>query len=454
MTRGLFALGAASLLGVLSWVAEESTLWLFLLFPAMAMAATAALGSDIPFSVSPRRLLERAVRGIVIVGIVAFSWSMFAEVDPHSPLALFVWVALAAVMGASALLMSRPGGGPKVSIIFFVTYALSVWWVLSVRHPFIDVVMFQQQASAAVAEGISPYSITFLDHYGSSSEYFYGPGVSVDGVLQFGFPYLPLSLLAVAPFELLFSDFRAAHAIALLAAGVLISRLGSGWIAKGSAAGFLLLTPVLNIVLLGWTEPLLVLGLVVILYLHGRSSRSIPYVLGLVVAVKQYAVLLLPSSLLLRERPWSMRSIGRDLIKTVVVVAVVTLPFFIWDPGGFYHSVVELQFLQPFRFDAISFPALWADHFGEPPTVITTLLPIAGVALVTAMTWIRTPTGAQGYALASALTLFVFFSLSKQAFSNYYLVVLALLFSAAAIADTTAAEDTKANDISSSLSAP
>jgi len=455
-TRGAFALGAAAMLAVSSLVAETSGLWPLLLIPALGLAAMAALGSDVALSVSPRRLLELAVRSVLGLGVAVYGWSLLLALDPSSLAGVVGWLAGTVVIGVSAFRMSRRGGAGVPTVVFFFTYALTVLWVLvrsSDPLPLIDVVMFQQQASSALAEGINPYTITFPDLYGGMSQSFYGPGVSVDGILQFGFPYLPLSLLIVAPFEWLFSDFRVAHALALVAAGALMSRLGEGWISRASAAGFLLISPVLNILTLGWTEPLLVLGVIGVLSAHGRSSSSTPYVLGLVVAVKQYAVLLLPSSLLLRERPWSACRIGSDLIKVGVVVAVVTLPFFAWDPEAFYRSVIELQFLQPFRPDSIALPAVWATYFGEPDGVVVLLLPFIGIALVTSATWIRTPTGGQGFALASALTLLVAFMLSKQAFANYYLVVIALLFGAAALADSEATEGMTSGNATLSVTA-
>ena len=44
--------------------------------------------------------------------------------------------------------------------------------------------------------GANPYAITFPDIYRQNGD-FYGPGLSVGGRLQFGFPYFPLSLLLV-----------------------------------------------------------------------------------------------------------------------------------------------------------------------------------------------------------------------------------------------------------------
>lgn len=450
-TRGIFALFSAAMLSLLPWLVELSSYWILLLVPVMGLAAAAAFGGRISGFDDPHRSLEVVSIGVLIVGIFVFGLSVYALLQPSSALAAMGLLVGVTAVSSSAFLMSRPGRQGISTVVFFAAYTVTVLWVLAENHPFIDVSMFQQEASAVLAEGVNPYSITFLDHYGALSHIYYGSGVSVDGVLQFGYPYPPLGLLVVAPFEWLLSDFRVAHAFAIIAAGILMSQFGKGRVSRAAAAGFLLVAPVPYIVIHGWTEPLLVLALVLVLFANTRSTRSIPYLYGLVVALKQYAILLLPTALLLRPRPWSIRQIGSDLVKVGAVVVVVTLPFFLWNPGAFLNSVVELQFLQPFRFDSIALPALWAEHFGEPTGSIVVLMPLVGVALATVAAWLRTPTGSQGFALASAVTLLVAFALSKQAFANYHLTVVALFFSAAALVGRESAHDAALLDVASSV---
>ena len=66
--------------------------------------------------------------------------------------------------------------------------------------------MFQRSSIAALQRGANPYELTFPNIYDNAS--FYGPGLSVDGQLQFGFPYLPLSLLLAVPGQVLTGDHR------------------------------------------------------------------------------------------------------------------------------------------------------------------------------------------------------------------------------------------------------
>ena len=58
--------------------------------------------------------------------------------------------------------------------------------------------------SPRFAQGVDPYAITFPDIYQGRA--YYGSGLSVDGRLQFGFPYFPLSLLLSMPGQILFKD--------------------------------------------------------------------------------------------------------------------------------------------------------------------------------------------------------------------------------------------------------
>ena len=105
----------------------------------------------------------------------------------------------------------------------------------------------------------------------------------------------------------------------------------------------------------------------------------------------------------------------------LAVALLVTLPFAIWNMSAFWHSVVEVQFLQPSRPDALAYPA-W---FGMPQVAA-----VAGfVALVPALAFViwrsaRTPAG---YAGAIALVYLVFFAFNKQAFANYYYMVVGAL---------------------------
>jgi hypothetical protein len=99
--------------------------------------------------------------------------------------------------------------------------------------------------------------------------------------------------------------------------------------------------------------------------------------------------------------------------------------------------VVELQFLQPFRKDALSYSAWMVKQGGE-------MLPVwlgfaLAVVMVLLVLW-RAPRTPAGFAGGVALTMLAFFSVNKQAFCNYYFLVLGALVCAAAAAEPPAPE--------------
>jgi uncharacterized membrane protein len=153
---------------------------------------------------------------------------------------------------------------------------------------------------------------------------------------------------------------------------------------------------------------------------------------GLAVSLKQYAVLLLPAALLLIERPWSMRKVVREMWPTFAVIVVTTLPFLIWSPTDFLQSVVRVQFVQPFRIDSLALPAAVARIFGSLPPELVLAGQAAAVIGVVFVVLRRSPIGAHGFAVSSAAILLALMVFSKQAFPNYYILPIALLFSGAA----------------------
>jgi hypothetical protein len=347
--------------------------------------------------------------------------------DGSSLLPFRVGVVVAGVVCAAGMWGGRRWHVPSL-VALLLTFALLGSWVLrAAPDPGVDVCLFQRDASAALLQGHNPYAISFPDPYKDSSR-FYGPGVSTDGRLRFGYPYPPLSLLLVAPAHAL-GDFRYAHLAAMTLAGALIALARPGRLAFAAAA-LLLFTPRGFFVLeAGWTEPLAVLFLSATVFVACRSQRSIPVALGALIAVKQYLVLAVLVAPLL---PRSSR--GRwtgTLWKAAIVIAAITLPLALWDLPAFVHSTVLLQFRQPFRDDALSYLVPLARLLGTPPPAWIPFALAAAAAIIAAGRSPRTPSG---FALALALVLLVFFAFNKQAFCNYYHTVIGALCCAAGAA--------------------
>jgi uncharacterized membrane protein len=430
--RSALALAAATSVGIAT-MASNRSLATFAIIGAIALTLVAVFGSESRISMEPERLLQIMSGVAVAVGAFFLLVSAYDAFSDTWARWIAGFVAVAIVVASASVVSNRP----RADVAwwsFVVLYAVLLWLVLATQTNSIttDVGLFQVDAVDAIFRGVNPYSITFLDLYdASSSTQFYGEGVSVDGILQFGFPYFPLSLLLVAPFEALFGDYRIAHAIAIVLSGVLI---GQTSVANGSrVAGvvFLLLSPSFILVQGGWTDPLVALVGTATVYLAVRTPALNGFATGLLVAVKQYAVLVALPSLLLLPRPYTVGRVVSHYARAGAVFVVLTLPFVAWGPSHFYSSVVALQFVQPFRRDSIAIPAMFANQFESLPRLVSIGIPLLIVLGLSVIVVLKAPSGAQGFALGSALVLLTAFVLSKQAFDNYYLVPLAFLCSGA-----------------------
>jgi hypothetical protein len=102
-------------------------------------------------------------------------------------------VALAAALTAVGVSGTRVA---RVAVpLMLLTYlGLGLWVVRGTPPPGIDVFVFQRDACEALLKGVNPYAITFPNLYGAETT-LYGPGVVHGDRVNFGYPYLPLSLL-------------------------------------------------------------------------------------------------------------------------------------------------------------------------------------------------------------------------------------------------------------------
>ena len=387
------------------------------------------------------RLQPYARRALLPCATLAFLHQAYAytQLLPGSYLQLRSYVQLAplyaGLMAAALLVGAGLGEGSwlgrlRVPALLALHFALGVWLLHASPNPYIDVHVFQREASKALLSGSNPYAMTFPDIYGGSSP-FYGPGLSVGGRLQFGFPYMPLSLLLALPGQLLGGDHRYAQLAAIALSGGLMAYARPGRLGAAVAALFLFTPRGLFVLEQAWTEPFVVLGLAAVAFCACRFPRALPYVLGLFLASKQYLVLVLPLVLLLLPQPFRWRSAWALLWRAGATALAVTLPLVLWDLGAFLHSAVTLQIHQPFRADALSYLAWWASRGNAPPgtgLAFLLVLPALGLAL-----W-RAPRSGAGFALGVALVLGLFFAFNKQAFANYYFFVLGALCVAAAAA--------------------
>ena len=344
----------------------------------------------------------------------------------------------AAAVVAGAALARRPALGAFQGPALVLLFAIAGWWMIRASYPpYIDVFVFQQEASRALAHGHNPYALTFPNIYGNMQ--FYGPGIADAKTVFIGFPYFPLSLLLAFPGWLIAGDFRMAQLAACAIATAAFAGLAPGRLPL-LASALLLFTPRMFFVLeQGWTEPFGVALLALVALASVRCSRWLFVALGLLLAWKQYTVLFLPLAALLLPRPFRWRDYGRLVLPAIGVAAAITLPFFLWDPAAFWKSVALAQFAQPFRTEALSLPAWWVVQKGHPQfNVLPWMLAGTVAALVAVLAGRRR--GPAAFVTGSVLVYGVFIALSKQSFCNYWWFVLGACCCGIAVSAAHAAE--------------
>jgi hypothetical protein len=393
--------------------------------------AAAVIPRPVRFAQLDTRIVPlTALVGLIVqIGLLFTSApGMYLRLEPGSMLSFYWALTALAVIGGSVIWGVPPWARPiHIGALVTAHFAIGVWMIHYSPDPAIDVHMFHRYSIAALRLGENPYAITFPDIYHNAQ--FYGPGLSLNGRLQFGFPYFPLSLLAVWPGQLIGKDPRYAQLVAIELAAILMALARSEGFGSVAAVLYLTTPRIFFVLEQSWTEPILVLGLAAVVFAACRHSRAVPWLFGAFIALKQYLVFALILAPLLLPAPLDRRRLLMLLSKGAVVGAAVTLPFFFWDPAAFWRSVVTLQFHQPFRADALSVLAWWAAlGHDQPPPIIAFLA--AGLASGLAL-W-RLPRTPAGFGAAIAVTFFAFFMFNKQAFCNYYFFVIGALYVALA----------------------
>lgn len=324
-----------------------------------------------------------------------------------------------------------------------VTYAaLGLWLIEASPRPRIDVMTVFREALGALARLESPYSISFPNIYDNDA--LYGAGLVVNGRVQFGFPYPPLSLLMTAPGHALGGDVRYTELAALLAGAAAIGYCVRGRVAPLAAAGLLFTPRTFFVLEQAWTESLVICwaGLAVFAASRAAPVPTVarrrptlrPLALGLLVAVKQHLVVALLLARWLRRPHESPGTTLWIALGACGVAAIVTLPFFLWDPDGMWRSVVTLQLREPFRADSLSLPSHFARQGWKPTAEGLLWAPVAALTTGLLLTWWRLPRTPAGFATGLGMTFLLLFLCSKKAFCNYYFLVIALLMAGVAAA--------------------
>ena len=309
---------------------------------------------------------------------------------------------------------------PPFLATLVVFAAMGVWILVVSPEPPMDVHIFQKQGAEALLHGENPYSITtYPDLYGEGSG-LYAPGLVEDGYLTFGFTYPPLSILMALPGHLL-GDYRYVQLACMVLAALLVVMIRPNKVTTLAAMLMLLNPRALFILAAGWTDPyvLMLLGLVVLLAV--RHSPVLPIALGLLVAIKQHLVLALPLALAALNGGLNLAGRWRIFALSVATAVIVSAPMILWNIDDFVRSAIALHLEQPFRPDSMSYLA-WLGQGDEPwlPTWVgfALLLPTALATL-----W-KLGRSTAAFVTTLAITYFVFFLFSKQAFIHYYYFVM------------------------------
>ena len=297
--------------------------------------------------------------------------------------------------------------------------------ILASPAPQIDVFHFQQEGSLAILAGRDPYAIAYRNLYWPSTAFYSPLLLTSDARWVTANPYPPLSLLAVLPAAAL-GDARWTMLVAAAIAAFLIRCLGRGSYQSELAAALMLLQPRGFMILeLSYTEPFVLTCLLLMALAVRRDATWL--VVGaasaLAIASKQYAPLLVAPLLFAARERW------RAAATAVLLSAAIFLPFLLWNTGGFVRSLLTFQVVQPFRADALSWPAALVNWGGPQLPAWPAFLLAAGVLAATLHRGIQLKVAM----IAGSAAWIVFVAFNKQAFGNYYWLAVGLLLAACAM---------------------
>jgi len=365
----------------------------------------------------------------------AFMWTGMLAKGPDSPpstaavlIGLSIMLVAIALSGVAVLhksnavkpldpINSVPGGSRRDWLTLSILILIHGSMIISIfrlgGQLNIDVVTFPRDASKMLLQGINPYGTTQANIYPPEyATFFYGPGVVVNGRVQVGFQYPPLTLLWALPGYLM-GDVRYSYLLAvIISAWILFATCPNS---RGLSIVLVLLFNPLTLFVeyLGWSEPLVLMTLTIVIYAAVKKRRWVPIALGLFLATKQYNVLALPLIGLL-ICPFRWKAYWKLAGWSLAVCAATVIPFAVWNIRGLWHDLVLFHFAQPFRHDGLSFavPFPW-------------MMKVGPVLVLAFIAWaIRTGKhNASVFAASYGIAMLLFFSTSQQAMTNYYFLI-------------------------------
>jgi len=422
---------AAIVLGAALQMANGAIHDLAMIYLLVALAAMFAAVS-LPPRAGARIGRERAFDQVCVLGLAWPAYHAFFSkpalyLDSGANLAIHHFFALLVLLGGGLLIARRDRHLALSGGLIQVGYVgMALWLLRASPRPFIDVWYWQEHAMSLFSQGENPWSTTMPNIYGTTE--WFAPGSS-DGERVFtGYPYPPLTLLCGLPGHFLIGDYRYAYAVLVLGAGALLFAARPSHRALLIVALFFCSPRLLFVIEQGWSEVPGIFFVGLLVFTWRRFPRLLPWVFGLLLSSKQYFILVLPLALLLLPENRSPRGRLTWGAKAVLVAALFNAPALAWNAPAFISSLVTFQAKQPFRPDALSFMA-WTSIKGVPilPGALS-WLSVLGISLLALK---KAPRTMFGFLSSTALALGLFFALSKQAFCNYYFLVIGVLFAAA-----------------------
>jgi hypothetical protein len=251
-----------------------------------------------------------------------------------------------------------------------------------------------------------------------------------------------MSLLMAVPGYVVGGDFR----YGLLASGAIflwiLTKPGNGRVGQLSGALFAVFPLHSGFGGMfggGWTEPFMALLLALVVLAASLKSRWIPQLFGLLLASKLTLMFIAPLYFLIDDSLFGKNGRARRLAKILLTGSVVTLPLAIWDWNRFWFSVVELQFLQPIRPDALTFTVWVSNVFGPLPSLAFTVAPFLAAVIALLLVFRHHDASPAGLAFACGFVALAWLAMTKQSFLNhYYFAFAALLLGLAFSKDPTA----------------
>lgn len=366
-----------------------------------------------------------AVAGVITLCGAVWNQLQDAKGDP-CPAGCLVLIAMAIVLGVAALAFARPKKFAEtrtrrgfqyrwVLLVLLALHAFIAFHLIRSPLPRIDTLSMQREATEMLLQGHDPFGTSHANTYNADeTRRFYSPGEVINGRIQIGMPYPPVTFLCLVPGYLL-GDIRFGFVAANFLSTLFILALYPD--VRGlSLAAVVLLAPVTYLVEYAcWTEPLLWMLLCATVYAAVKKPRWLPLALGLFLSTKQYNFLALPFIGFLLQ-PFSWKGYWKLLAQSLCVALATVLPFALWNFSGVWHDLIGIFFSSgvPVREDGLTFAVRFPIY-----AKIGKLLLFAYVVWA-ARRWSQ---HTAMFAAAYGMALMLFFSSSGLAFLNYYFLI-------------------------------